>query len=132
MFGFTAFEVHDEVVSLLLRSFPDVSFEGGIKHSFELELVDNMSPEILEDNVWKSPTRPDVAGEEVVLVGEFEHVVVRLKVVELFSVLWGNVFSTTQEVVPVLVNIVGTLSADLLMDELLLSLESVGSGNSSK
>ena len=138
MFGFTAFEVHDEVdVSfVLLRSIVDVSFMEGIpvifKHSL-LEFVDK-APEMLEDSVLKSPTRPEVAGEDVVLVGEFEHVV-RLNVVfELFSLMGGgnDVLSSEEyDVVPLLITRGGTLSNDLFVEEL-LSLESVGRGNSSK
>ena len=30
-------------------------------------------PEMFEVKVLKSPTRPDVAGDEVVLAGELEH-----------------------------------------------------------
>ena len=85
MFGFTAFEVHDVfVVSFfVVRSFEVVSFftEGGrtpvvmFKHSLLELLEDCKAPEMFEDNDLKSPTRPEVAGEEVVLVGEFEQTV---------------------------------------------------------
>ena len=43
----------------------------GFMHSL-LELVDK-TPEMFEVKVLKSPTRPDVAGDEVVLAGELEH-----------------------------------------------------------
>ena len=32
-----------------------------------------ITPEMFEVKVLKSPTRPDVAGDEVVLAGELEH-----------------------------------------------------------
>ena len=37
-----------------------------------LEFVET-TPEMFEVKVLKSPTRPDVAGDEVVLAGELEH-----------------------------------------------------------
>ena len=77
MFGFTAFEVHEDVVacedSFCVRSIASVSFSiATLLPAFKtsvLELVDN-TPEMFEVNVSKSPTRPEVAGDEVVLFGE--------------------------------------------------------------
>ena len=110
MLGFTGFEVHETFVwddslfvrSVVIGSIPKFGSEI-LKHSL-LEFVETI-PEMLDVNVLKSPTRPEVAGEDVVLVGEFEL---------LFVV------ATTE-----------TFSDDLLEDKV-LSLESVGSGNSSK
>ena len=80
MFGFTAFEVQ-EVTCLVEASLVDIlsEFDGSLVivtmepliHSF-LE-SDEITPEMLEVKVLKSPTRPDVAGDDVVLAGEFEH-----------------------------------------------------------
>jgi hypothetical protein len=80
LFGFTAFEVQ-EVTCLVEASLVDIlsEFDGSLVivtmepliHSF-LE-SDEITPEMLEVKVLKSPTRPDVAGDEVVLAGELEH-----------------------------------------------------------
>ena len=84
MLGFTAFEVHedddDEVAgawgsSVIVRSLTGPSFPSAdssltLMHSL-LVLLDT-TPEIFEVNVLKSPTSPEVAGDEVVLVGELE------------------------------------------------------------
>ena len=80
MFGFTAFEVQ-EVTCLVEASLVDIlsEFDGSLVivtmepliHSF-LE-SDEITPEMLEVKVLKSPTRPDVAGDEVVLAGELDN-----------------------------------------------------------
>ena len=138
MFGFTAFEVHEDVVacedSFCVRSIASVSFSLttlllAFKHSV-LELVDN-TPEMFEVNVLKSPTRPEVAGDEVVLVGEFENS--SCSECPSSHASEGNaVFcSNVEETIVLLVTDECIFSGDLLEEEL-LGLESVGSGNSSR
>ena len=80
LFGFTAFEVQ-EVTCLVEASLVDIlsEFDGSLIivamelfiHSL-FEFVE-VTPEMLEAKVLKSPTRPDVAGDDVVLAGELEH-----------------------------------------------------------
>ena len=75
MFGFTAFDVQE------VTCFVEVSFVTRLSEfDFSLVIVIlswlefvEITPEMLEVKVLKSPTRPDVAGEEVVLAGELEH-----------------------------------------------------------
>ena len=80
MFGFTAFEVQ-EVTCLVEGPLVDKlsEFDSSLVivtmelfiHSL-LEFVET-TPEMFEVKVLNSPTRPDVAGDEVVLAGELEH-----------------------------------------------------------
>ena len=79
LFGFTAFEVQEVTClvegSLISRlsefdcSLVIVTTELFIHSLFEF---DDITPEMLEVKVLKSPTRPEVAGDEVVLAGELE------------------------------------------------------------
>ena len=77
MLAFTAVEVHDAVdvdLSLLLRSVAVGSFKGVMPATCILSLLEAPA-DMLDESVLKSPTRPEVAGEDVVLVGELELVV---------------------------------------------------------
>ena len=81
LLAFTAVEVHDAVdvdLSLLLRSVAVGSFKGVMPATFILSLLEFLEApaDMLDESVLKSPTRPEVAGEDVVLVGELELVVV--------------------------------------------------------
>ena len=80
LFGFTAFDVQEatcfvegplvDILSEFESSLVIVTMELFI-HSL-LEFVET-TPEMFEVKVLKSPTRPDVAGDEVVLAGDLEH-----------------------------------------------------------
>ena len=115
-----------------MRSAASVSMSIGtpllvFMHSL-LELVDN-TPEMFEVKVLKSPTRPEVAGEEVVLVGEFENTNCSLEYPSwLGSEDNEGVFSRLEEAILFEAD---TFSGDLFNAEL-LCLESVGSGNSNR
>ena len=83
LLAFTAVEVHDAVdvdLSLLLRSAVVGSFKGVMPATCILSLLEFLEApaDILDESVLKSPTRPEVAGEDVVLVGELELVVVTI------------------------------------------------------
>ena len=131
---FTAFEVHveDEVELVVVD---EDSFIGGsnavavlslkgslLMHSL-LVWVDAI-PDIFEDKVLNSPTSPEVAGDEVVLFGELDEVVGKQ------SLLWDGKEECAE------VWLYTLLSCDAFSveasEEQLLTLESVGNGNSNK
>ena len=131
---FTAFEVHEEEevelvvdweASFIGWSMPFAlsSMVGGsLIHSL-LEWLDAI-PEMFDVKVLKSPTSPEVAGDEVVLVGELDEVVCKL------SVLWEDKAVYDEVCLDKLLS-VDTFSSGT-PEEQLLTLESVGNGNSSK
>ena len=131
---FTAFEVHEEeelelVVDWeasfteLFRPFALSSMAGGSLIDSLLEWLDAI-PEMFDVKVLKSPTSPEVAGDEVVLVGELDEVVCKL------SLLWGDKLVYDEVCWDKLVWF-DTFSG-WAPEEQLLTLESVGNGNSSK
>ena len=95
---------------------------GSLIHSL-LEWLDAI-PEMFDVKVLKSPTSPEVAGDEVVLVGELDEVVCKLSVLFEDKVVYDEVCLDK------------LLSVDTFSsgtpEEQLLTLESVGNGNSSK
>ena len=61
----------------LFRPFALSSMAGGSLIDSLLEWLDAI-PEMFDVKVLKSPTSPEVAGDEVVLVGELDEVVCKL------------------------------------------------------
>ena len=136
MLGFTAFEVHedddDEVVvawgaSVIVRSLRDASFPFAVSsltlmHSL-LVLVDT-TPEMFEVKVWKSPTSPEVAGDEVVLVGELDDMAGK------DPLSWDG--KEEHDEVLTDESLLMAMFSDWVPVEQLFTLESVGNGNSSR
>ena len=136
MLGFTAFEVHedddDEVVvawgaSVIVRSLGDALLPVAVSSltlmNSLLVLVDT-TPEMFEVKVWKSPTSPEVAGDEVVLVGELDDMAGK------DPLSWDG--KEEHDEVLTDESLLVAMFSDCVPVEQLFTLESVGNGNSSR